>query len=179
MWDKLAASFAWHSDHCYITLDNSQNDFALVDVGDIDGALGSTFVWRDCPEIESIDIMMANLDTQSFANPDEAFGAGTGLSSTGHFAVLHELGTRPSYGIASSTSGRRNIMSPLNGVQGGASSNLAVPTNQIKKLEQRAPTDRGALSPATATTAWCLTPRVESYETFQGSMTTPGRAEGT
>jgi hypothetical protein len=92
MFDKLAASFAWDSDHCYITLDDSQNDFALVDAGQIDGALGSTFVWRDCPEIESIDIMMANLDTQSFENPDEAFAVGSGLSSTGRFAVLHEFG---------------------------------------------------------------------------------------
>jgi|EndMetStandDraft_5_1072996.scaffolds.fasta_scaffold23648_2 hypothetical protein len=92
MWDKLSASFAWDSGHCYITLDDDENDFALVDVGEIDGALGSTIVWRDCPEIESIDIMMANLDTQSFANPDEAFAAGTGLSSTGHLAVLHEFG---------------------------------------------------------------------------------------
>jgi hypothetical protein len=92
MWDKLSASFAWVSGHCFITYDDDINDFALVDVGDIDGALGATTVWRDCPEIESIDILMANLDTQSFANPDEAFAAGSGLSSTGHFAVLHEFG---------------------------------------------------------------------------------------
>jgi hypothetical protein len=93
MWDKLAASFVWDSNHCFITLDDDQNDFALVDVSAIDGALGSTFVWRDCPDIYSVDIMMANLDTQSFGNPDEAFAIGTGLSTTtGRFAVLHEFG---------------------------------------------------------------------------------------
>jgi len=92
MWDKLSASFAWDANHCFIAFDDDWNDFALVDVAQIDGALGGTLVWRDCPEIYSIDIMMANLDTQGFANPDEAFAAGSGLSSTGHFAVLHEFG---------------------------------------------------------------------------------------
>jgi hypothetical protein len=94
MWDKLAASFAWDPSHCYITLDDDYNDFALVDTADIDGNLGGTLVWRDCPEIYSIDIMMANWNTQNFFNPDEAFAAGSGLNSTstGHFAALHEFG---------------------------------------------------------------------------------------
>lgn len=89
--DKLDPAFAWEPDHCFITLDDDVNDFALVDEADIDGALGGTFVWRGCPEINSIDIMMANLDTQSFGNPDESFAVGLG-SSSGRFAVLHEFG---------------------------------------------------------------------------------------
>jgi hypothetical protein len=92
MWDKLAPSFAWDPGHCYITLDDDFNDFALVDAAEIDGALGSALVWRDCPDIYSIDLMIANLDTQSFENPDEAFGDGTGLSGTGRATVLHEFG---------------------------------------------------------------------------------------
>ena len=92
MWDKLAASFAWDPGHCFIGLDDDWNDFALVDAAEIDGSLGGTLVWRDCPEIYSVDIMMANLDTQTFENPDEAFAVGSGLSSTGRFAVLHEFG---------------------------------------------------------------------------------------
>ncbi len=89
--DKLAPAFMTDPDQCFIDLDDGINDFALVDVADIDGALGSTFVWRDCPEIQSIDILMANLDTQSFGNPDESFAVGLG-SSSGRFAVLHEFG---------------------------------------------------------------------------------------
>jgi hypothetical protein len=89
--DKLDATFMTDPDQCFIDLDDGTNDFALVDTADIDGNLGSTFVHRSCPEIETIDILMANLDTQSFENPNESFGVGLG-SSSGRFAVLHEFG---------------------------------------------------------------------------------------
>jgi hypothetical protein len=92
MWDKLDPAFAWPSDHCFIEFDDGENDFALVDASTIDGALGSTWVFRDCPEIFEVDILMANLDTQSFGNPDESFAIGTGSNPTGRFAVLHEFG---------------------------------------------------------------------------------------
>lgn len=92
MWDKLDPAFAWPPDHCFMEFDDGENDFALVDVSQIDGALGSTMVFRDCPEIFEVDILMANLDTQGFNNPDEAFAIGTGSNPTGRFAVLHEFG---------------------------------------------------------------------------------------
>lgn len=89
--DKLDPVFFWPPDHCYISLDDEFNDFALVDTAEIDGNLGGTFVRRDCPEIKSIDILLANKDTQGFSNPDESFAVGLG-SSSGRFAVLHEFG---------------------------------------------------------------------------------------
>jgi hypothetical protein len=79
-------------DQCFIDLDDGTNDFALVDSGDIDGALGSTFVWRSCPEIGSIDILMADKNTQGFGNPDESLAIGSPGASSGRFAVLHEFG---------------------------------------------------------------------------------------
>lgn len=91
MWDKLEAAFMWPSDHCFMEFDDGENDFALVNASQIDGNLGSTMVFRDCPEIFEVDILMANLDTQGFSNPDEAFAIGTS-SNTGRFAVLHEFG---------------------------------------------------------------------------------------
>src|SRR5262245_55435535 len=83
--DKLDPTFMTDPDKCFINLDDGINDFALVDEAEIDGALGGTFVWRSCPEIHSIDILMANKDTQSFGNPDESFAVGSG-SSSGRFA---------------------------------------------------------------------------------------------
>jgi hypothetical protein len=96
MWDKLAASFAWDPSHCEFTIDDGWNDFALVDVAEIDGALGRSFVIRSCPDILGVDIAIANLTTQNFANPDEAFATVTGLNRkplrTGQHSVLHEFG---------------------------------------------------------------------------------------
>jgi hypothetical protein len=89
--DKVEATFMTDPDQCFIDLNDGINDFALVDEKEIDGALGGTFVWRSCPTIHSIDILMANHATQSFGNPDESFAAGSG-SSTGRFATLHEFG---------------------------------------------------------------------------------------
>lgn len=92
MWDKLDPAFAWPSDHCFMEFDDGQNDFALVDVAQIDGLLGATVVFRNCPDIYEVDILMANLDRQNFDNPDEAFAIGTGTNPTGRFATLHEFG---------------------------------------------------------------------------------------
>jgi hypothetical protein len=89
--DKLDPAFMTDPDQCSIDLDDGVNDFALVDAAEIDGALGGTFVWRSCPEIHSIDILMAGKSSQSFGNPDESFAVGAG-SSSGRFAVLHEFG---------------------------------------------------------------------------------------
>ena len=33
MWDKLEAAFTWPSDHCFMEFDDGENDFALVDAG--------------------------------------------------------------------------------------------------------------------------------------------------
>jgi hypothetical protein len=89
--DKLDPAFAWPPDQCFYTKGDDVNDFALVDVAQIDGNLGSALVWWDCSEIYEVDIRMANLNTQSFVNPDESFAVGLG-SPTGRFAVLHEFG---------------------------------------------------------------------------------------
>src|ERR1051325_6705429 len=91
MWDKIEAAFMWPSDHCFMEFDDGENDFALVNAAQIDGNLGSTMVFRDCPEIFEVDILMANLDTQGFTNPDETVAIGAS-SNTGRFAVLHEFG---------------------------------------------------------------------------------------
>jgi hypothetical protein len=95
MSDMIFHFGTWPSNHCSIDLDDGWNDFALVDQAQIDGNLGSTLVTRDCAEIEEINVRMANLDTQDFFNPDEAFAVGTNpfdSDNSGHFAVLHEFG---------------------------------------------------------------------------------------
>jgi hypothetical protein len=107
--DKLAAAFTWPPGHCFIDLDDGINDFALVDAADIDGHLGVSFVWRDCPEIHGIDILVANKNTQSFENPNESFAVGLG-SPSGRFVVLHEFGhgqglSLPTKGVDNHVSG--------------------------------------------------------------------------
>jgi hypothetical protein len=91
--DMVFHSGVWPADHCTVDLDDDWNDVALVDVSVIDGALGSTFVTRDCEEIERIDILIANWATQDFFNPDEAFAKDPfNTNNSGFDAFLHEFG---------------------------------------------------------------------------------------
>jgi hypothetical protein len=95
MWDKYVNFGTWPPDQDTIDLGDDWSDVALVDAGSIDGALGSTFVTRDCPDIEVIDVLIANWDTQAFFNPDEAFGDGIdpiAPMNTGWMTILHEFG---------------------------------------------------------------------------------------
>jgi hypothetical protein len=96
----------WPTDHCYIDLADGWNDVALVDAANIDGALGTTIVTRDGDRIKEVNILVANLYTQSFDNPDEAFAPGTcpySPTRTGQSSLLHELGH--AHGIAITSAG--------------------------------------------------------------------------
>jgi len=106
MSDMVFHQGIWPSNDCTIDLDDDWNDFALVDQAQIDGALGSTLVTRSCEEILEVNIRMANLDTQNFVNPDEAFRVGQNPfnpGSTGHTAVLHEFGHAHGLAIGASS----------------------------------------------------------------------------
>jgi len=86
---------SWSTSHCFVDLADGWNDVALVDAAAIDGALGTTIVIRSCDRIQETNVLVANLSTQSFDNPDEAFAAGAcpfALTRTGRSTLLHEFG---------------------------------------------------------------------------------------
>ena len=86
---------SWTPGHCWVDVTDGWNDVALVDTASIDGALGTTVIVRKCNRVIESNVLVSNLSTQSFANPDEAFGAGScpfDLTRTGQTAMLHELG---------------------------------------------------------------------------------------
>jgi hypothetical protein len=94
---------AWPPSRCWVDVTDGWNDVAVVDAASIDGALGETVVVRQCDRIVEANVLVANLSTQSFANPDEAFAAGTcpfDITRTGRAALLHELGHAHGFGIS-------------------------------------------------------------------------------
>jgi hypothetical protein len=95
MQDTVYHYGTWPVNHCFVDLDDGWNDVALVDASSIDGALGATVIVRKCDEIQEANILVANLSTQTFENPDEAFAAGScpyNPMQTGMATLLHELG---------------------------------------------------------------------------------------
>jgi len=96
----------WPTSHCFIQLDDGWNDVALVDASSIDGALGATIIVRSGARILEVNVLVANLFTQGFENPDEAFAPGTCPFSPerlGMSSLLHELGH--AHGLAISSAG--------------------------------------------------------------------------
>ncbi|UQA60731.1 hypothetical protein [Polyangium aurulentum] len=96
----------WPSDHCHVDLDDGWNDVALVEAASIDGALGTTVLVRSCDQIEEANVLISNLATQTFDNPDEAFAAGTcpfSPTGTGMATFLHEMGH--AHGLAITSAG--------------------------------------------------------------------------
>jgi hypothetical protein len=86
---------SWPPSRCWVDVTDGWNDVALVPEGSIDGALGETVIVRQCSKIIEANVLVANLATQSFGNPDEAFATGTcpiDPTRTGQTALLHEFG---------------------------------------------------------------------------------------
>lgn len=95
MLDMVYHYGSWPPSRCWVDVVDEWNDVALVDTASIDGALGETVIVRKCDRIIEANVLVANLSTQGFANPDEAFAAGTcpyDLKRTGQAALLHEFG---------------------------------------------------------------------------------------
>jgi hypothetical protein len=111
MFDMVFHSNAWPAGHCTVTVGDEWNDVALVDTSDIDGAAGRTFWESDCEELEKVDILIANLDSQSFTNPDEAFGSDPFQPlNTGFDAFVHEFGHAHGLAIATENTGDNHPM---------------------------------------------------------------------
>lgn len=86
---------SWPPSRCWVDVTDGWNDVALVAEASIDGALGETVIVRKCNRIIEANVLLANLATQSFGNPDEAFATGTSPldpTRTGQTALLHEFG---------------------------------------------------------------------------------------
>jgi len=97
---------SWPPSRCWVDIVDGWNDVALVDVSSIDGALGETVMVRKCSQIIETNVLVANLFTQNFANPDEAFATGScplDPTRTGQTAMLHEFGH--AHGLAASYAG--------------------------------------------------------------------------
>jgi len=97
---------SWPPSRCFVDVVDGWNDVALVDVSAIDGALGETVIARKCSKIVEANVLLANLFTQSFGNPDEAFAPSTcpiDLTRTGQTAMLHEFGH--AHGLANTYAG--------------------------------------------------------------------------
>lgn len=95
MLDMVYHYGSWPPSRCWVDVIDGWNDVALVDAASIDGALGETVIVRKCDRIIETNVLVANLSTQSFGNPDEAFAAGTcpfDSMRTGQAALLHEFG---------------------------------------------------------------------------------------
>ncbi|TKC98541.1 hypothetical protein [Polyangium fumosum] len=106
MQDAVYHYGSWSTNHCWVDLDDGWNDVALVEASSIDGSLGTTVVVRSCDRIDEVNVLLANLATQSFDNPDEAFASGAcpySPTRTGRSTFLHELGH--AHGLSISTPG--------------------------------------------------------------------------
>lgn len=95
MTDMVSHYGSWPPSRCWVDVIDGWNDVALVAEASIDGALGETVIVRKCSRIIEANVLVANLATQSFGNPNEAFASGTcpiDPTRTGQTALLHEFG---------------------------------------------------------------------------------------